>query len=237
MSVPEVSALAFDVFGTVVDWRGGIIREGTALSAAKGLQVDWGEFADQWRDQYRPSMDRVARGEVPWTPLDVLHRQTLDRLLDQFGITSLTEEEKVHLNTAWHRLEPWPDAAEAFPRLREHYILVSLSNGNVALMVDMARYGKIPWDLVLSAEIVRAYKPDPRVYHMVGDLLMLPRDRVMMVAAHQNDLLAAHAEGLRTAFVPRPQSYAPTRQRDHTPDPCFDVVATDFVDLARQLGA
>src|SRR4051794_31733552 len=137
MSVPEVAALAFDVFGTVVDWRGGIIREGAALNAAKGLSVDWAAFADAWRDQYRPSMDRVMRGDVPWTNLDTLHRMTLDKLLVDFGVEGLSEAEKVHLNKVWHRLEPWPDAREALPRLRTRYILVSLSNANVALLVDM----------------------------------------------------------------------------------------------------
>ena len=236
MSAPAVKALAIDVFGTVVDWRGGIIREGTALGTAKGLDVDWGRFADAWRAQYRPNMDRVMSGDLPWTRLDELHRMTLDKLLPEFGVDGLTEAEKVHLNTAWHRLEPWPDAVEGLARLRTRYTLVSLSNANVALLVDMAKYGGLPWDCVLSAEFAHAYKPDPRVYHLVGDLLDLPREQVMMVAAHRGDLHAARGEGLRTGFVPRPQADGPHRTRDLTPDPSFDVVATDFVDFAGQMG-
>jgi 2-haloacid dehalogenase len=237
MAVPTVAALTFDVFGTVVDWRGGIIREGTRLNAEKGLSVDWAAFADAWRGQYRPSMHKVMSGELPWTNLDTLHRRSLDQLLAEYGVSGLTEDEKVHLNKAWHRLDPWPDAVEGMTRLRRRYTLASLSNGNVSLLVDMAKYGGLPWDCVLSAELARAYKPDPRVYRMAADLLGLPRDQVMMVAAHKGDLHAAHAEGLRTAFVPRPQADGPNRQRDLTPDPTFDVVATDFLDLARQLGA
>ena len=237
MPAPAVKAMAFDVFGTVVDWRGGVIREGNALSAAKGLSVDWPRFADAWRGQYRPNMDRVMSGALPWTNLDALHRLTLDSLLAEYGIADqLTEAEKVQLNTAWHRLDAWPDAAEALPRLRQRYILATLSNGNVALLVNMARYANLPWDCVLSAELAHAYKPDPRTYHLVCDLLDLPRDQVMMVAAHKNDLLAAHAEGLRTAFIPRPESYGPDQAPDLTPEPIFDVVATDFLDFARQMG-
>jgi 2-haloacid dehalogenase len=182
-------------------------------------------------------MDRVMSGEQPWTKLDALHRETLDRLLVELGIAGLSEDEKADLNKAWHRLDAWPDALEGLPRLKKRYILVTLSNGNVSLLVNMARHAGLPWDLVLSAELARAYKPDPRTYHLVADLLDLPRDQVMMVAAHKGDLHAAHAEGLRTAFVPRPQADGPNRTRDLTPEPTFDVVATDFVDLARQLGA
>jgi len=236
MSVPEVKALAFDVFGTVVDYRTTIIREGAQLNQMKGLAVDWPRFADAWRGRYRPSMARVMSGEWPWMNLDALHRRSLDGLLVEFGIDTLTEAEKIHLNRVWHRLQPWPDAIAGLARLRTRYIVATLSNGNMALLVDMAKYSGLPWDCILSAELVRAYKPDPRVYQMVADLLALPAHQVMMAAAHQDDLRAAQAVGLRAAFVPRPLEFGPDATRDLTPDPSFDLVATDFLDLARQMG-
>lgn len=232
----RVEALAFDVFGTVVDYRSTIIAEGEALSAAKGLDVDWAAFADAWRGRYRPSMDRVMRGERPWTNLDALHRDALEELLPEFGVRGLSEAEKDHLNAVWHRLRPWGDTVPGLTRLRTRYVLATLSNGNVRLLVDMARDAGLPWDLVLSAELVRAYKPDPRAYRMVSDLLMLDPERVMMVAAHRDDLRAAREQGLRTAYVMRPLEHGPGAVPDLTPDPDFDVVANDLVDLARRLG-
>jgi 2-haloacid dehalogenase len=233
----QIKALTFDVFGTAVDYRSTIIREGGRLNATRGLTVDWARFADAWRGQYRPNIDRVARGELPWMNLDALHRRALDELLAQFGITTLTEEEIADLNRVWHRLEPWPDAVAGLERLRQRYIVATLSNGNVSLLVNMAKHSGLPWDCILSAELARVYKPDPAVYHMAAGLLGLRPEQVMMVAAHQSDLRAAQAQGLRAAFVSRPLEHGPDAIPDQTPDPAFDVVASDFLDLAHQLGA
>ena len=231
----EVRALVFDVFGTVVDYRGTIIREGEQLNREKGLTVDWAKFADAWRGQYRPNMQRVMSHELPWTNLDALHRMALDELLKEFGVTSLSEDEKVHLNKVWHRLQPWTDSVEGLTRLKQRYILGTLSNGNVGLLVDMAKYSGLPWDVIFSAELVKVYKPDPRAYQMTYQLLGLQPQEVMLVAAHPDDLLAAKAQGLSAGFVPRPLEKGPDNVPDLTPDPSFDIVASDFVDLARQM--
>ena len=235
MSLAGVQALTFDVFGTVVDWRGSIIREGEALGAAHGLAVDWAAFADAWRGGYRPSMARVRSGELPWTKLDALHRMILDELLVKCGISTLSEADKQHWNRVWHRLTPWPDSVPGLTRLRQHYVLATLSNGNVALLTNMAKHGGLPWDCILSAEIVRHYKPDPETYLGAADLLGLQPSEVMMVAAHKSDLKAAQAVGLRTAFVERPLEFGPGVEVDVTPDPAIDVHARDFNDLADQL--
>jgi 2-haloacid dehalogenase len=231
-----IKALAFDVFGTVVDWRGSIVAEGERLTTERGLPMDWGRFADAWRARYRPSMDRVMRGELPWTTLDALHRTSLEEVLDELGITGLTDAQKDELNHVWHRLRPWPDSVAGLIRLRERYILATLSNGNVRLLVDMARHSGLPWDCILSAELVRAYKPDPRVYQMAVELLAVEPHEVLMVAAHPADLRAAQAQGLRTAYVPRPLEHGPNEQPDLALGASFDLVASDFLDLARQLG-
>ena len=234
----DVRALVFDVFGTVVDYRGTIIREGEQLNREKGLEVDWAAFADAWRGQYRPNMQRVMRQELPWTKLDGLHQMALDELLQQFGVTSLSEEEKVHLNNVWHRLQPGPDAIVGLTRLKQRYTIGTLSNGNVGLLVDMAKYSKLPWDVIFSAELVKAYKPDPRTYQMTYELLGLQPQQVMLVAAHKNDLQAAQAVGLRAGFVSRPLEYGPGKTSDTaSEEDGFDIVASDFEDLARQLGA
>lgn len=235
MSLAGVQALTFDVFGTVVDWRGSIIREGEALGAAHGLEVDWAAFADAWRGGYRPSMARVRSGELPWTKLDALHRMILDELLDKFSIRTLSEADKQHWNRVWHRLTPWPDSVPGLTRLRQHYVLATLSNGNVALLTNMAKHGGLPWDCILSAEIVRHYKPDPETYLGAADLLGLQPSEVMMVAAHKSDLKAAQAVGLRTAFVERPHEFGSGVEVDVGPDPDIDVHACDFNDLADQL--
>ena len=164
MSFSGVKALTFDVFGTVVDWRGSIIKEGGALGAAYGLDVDWAAFADAWRGGYAPSMARVRNGELPWTNIDALHRMILDDLLEKWGITGMSEEDKQHWNRVWHRLTPWPDSVAGLTRLRQHYVLATLSNGNMALLTNMAKHGGLPWDCILSAEIMRHYKPDPETY-------------------------------------------------------------------------
>jgi 2-haloacid dehalogenase len=232
----DPKALVFDVFGTVVDWRSTIIREGEALGREKNIYVDWGAFADAWRSRYAPSMDRVRRGEIPWTKLDDLHRVSLEELLAEFGIEGLSCAEKDHFNRVWHRLDPWPDAVEGLTRLRGRYIIATLSNGNVALLTNMARRAGLPWDLVLSAELVRHYKPDPETYLMPPLLLDLEPEQVMMVAAHVYDLRSARDNGLRTAYVPRPLEFGPGVEAE-PPDPAFDLVAGDFVELADRLGA
>ena len=233
----EIKALTFDVFGTVVDWRGSIIREGEAFGAARGLDVDWAQFADKWRGGYGPSMNRVRKGELPWLNIDALHRMILDQLLDEFEIGGLSEAEKDYLNRVWHRLLPWPDAVSGLQRLRERFIVAPLSNGNIALLTNMAKHAGLPWDCILSSELAKHYKPDPEVYQTAADLLGLPPSQVMMVAAHPGDLLASAAVGFKTGFVPRPEEYGPHRNPDLQHDVAFDVVANDFNDLASQLGA
>ncbi len=231
----EVKALTFDVFGTVVDYRSTILHEGALLNQAKGLQVDWARFADAWRGRYRPNMDRVARGELPWMNIDALHWLALEEVLEEFEITSLTRQEKEHVHRVWHRLEPWPDSVEGLNQLRQKRIIATLSNANVALLTNMARYSNLPWDGILSAELAKAYKPDPKVYHLACELLGLAPEQIMMVAAHLYDLRAAQSHGFKTAFVLRPHEYGPAHLPDLTPDPTFDVVASDLIDLARQL--
>jgi 2-haloacid dehalogenase len=235
MAVSGVKALAFDVFGTVVDWRSAVIRHGEELGKKKNLEVDWATFADEWRGRYAPSMDRVRRGEIPWTNLDALHRASLQELLEEFSIEGLTEEEKDYLNKVWHRLAPWPDSVPGLQRLRERYILTTLSNGSVALLTNMAKRASLPWDLILSAELVHHYKPDPETYLMVPNLLDLRPEQVMLVAAHPNDLRHAQSNGLRAGYVPRPSEFGPEGEAEPA-DPSFDLVADDLIELSEKLG-
>jgi 2-haloacid dehalogenase len=230
-----VKALAFDVFGTVVDWRGSIIHAGNQWGQTKGLQVDWAKFADRWRAAYGPSMDKVRDGSLAWMNLDQLHRLTLDELLMEFSIAGLSEEDKNYWNRVWHRLTPWPDAVEGLTRLRSKFVVATLSNGNVSLLVDMAKFAGLPWDMVLSAELFHHYKPDREVYLGGAELLGCQPAEVMMVAAHPYDLKAARACGLRTAFVSRPLEYGPQSQTASSTGERFDFSARDFVDLANQL--
>ncbi len=240
-----IRALVFDVFGTVVDWRASIILEGGALAAAKGLRVDWPAFADAWRAGYAPAMQRAMaqspQGESAWANVDVLHREILEGLLPRFGLDGLSEAERVHLNRVWHRLDPWPDVVRGLRRLKSHFVISTLSNGNVALLVDMAKHGRLPWDCVLSGELVRKYKPDPEVYQMAARLLDFECEQVLMVAAHPSDLRGAQRAGLRTAYVARPLERGPNPLGAPPPDALaddrFDVVADDFNDLALHLGA
>lgn len=232
----DVRALAFDVFGTVVDWRTSLIRELTALGKAKGLRADWPKFADAWRGGYGLGMDRIRKGELPWMKIDQLHRMILERLLTEFAVPDLSESEREDLNRVWHRLDPWPDAVPGLTRLKRRYIIATLSNGNVSLLTNMAKRAGLPWDCILSAELARRYKPDKEVYLMAADLLGLKPAQVMMVAAHPSDLRAAGSVGMRTAYVPRPAERGPGGQAE-PPDPDFDLTVKDFVDLARQMGA
>ena len=236
MSLSDVKALTFDVFGTVVDWRSSVIRECRELGRARGIDVDWAEFADRWRDGYAPAMARVRSGELPWTKIDALHRMILDGLLEEFGVTGLSEEEKDHWNRVWHRLAPWPDSVAGLTRLRSRFIVATLSNGNVALLTNMAKRAGLPWDCILSAELMRSYKPDPETYLGAADLLGLRPEEVMMVAAHKDDLRSAQAVGLKAAFVARPLEFGPDRAVDTAPEPEFDVNASDIEDLADKMG-
>lgn len=237
MGLASVKALTFDIFGTVVDWRSSIIRDGAALGERKGLHVDWAEFADAWRAGYGPSMNRVRRGGLPWTNIDGLHRLILDDLLKKFEIEGLSEDEIAQFNRTWHRLTPWPDAVSGLTRLKRKFVIATLSNGNVALLTNMAKNAGLPWDVILSSELAHRYKPDKEVYLTAARLLGLEPGQVMMVAAHKGDLRASAGVGFRTAFVPRPHERGPNGQPDLTPDPSFDVIAEDFVDLAEKLGA
>ena len=229
----DVRALVFDVFGTVVDWRGGVAREARRLL---GDGVDAFALADDWRGRYAPSMDRVRRGELPWTPLDELHRASLDELLPEFGLAGTDAAIRAELVLAWHRLDPWPDAVPGLTRLARGRVVAPLSNGNIALIVDMAKRAGLPWDVVLGAEVVRHYKPDPEVYDAAPQLLALRPDQVMMVAAHVEDLVAARARGLRTAYVHRPGEFG-GRVTPPATDPDADLSVTSFTELADRLGA
>jgi 2-haloacid dehalogenase len=233
----SLSVLAFDVFGTVMDWRSSVIAEGERLSQARAIAVDWEAFADAWRAVYRPSLDRVQRGELPWTKLDILHRMSLEEILKRFKIEGLNEEEKDHFNRVWHRLKPWPDSVPGLQRLKTRFVVTTLSNGNISLLTNMAKHAGLPWDCILSAENVQHYKPDPEVYRLVPELFDLRPDQVMLVAAHEHDLQAAQKHGLRTAFVHRPLEHGSGKAAAIPPAGNYDFMATDFLDLAEQIGA
>jgi 2-haloacid dehalogenase len=233
----DIRALAFDVFGTVVDWRASVAREAEAALAPKGGALDWGDFADRWRARYQPAMQRVRSGERPFVTLDVLHRENLVGVLADLGVAGLTEAELDHLNRAWHRLDPWPDVVDGLGRLKRRFILATLSNGNVALMVNMARRAGLPWDVILGAEVARAYKPAPEAYDSAARMLGLKPAEVLMVAAHPGDLRAAAARGLRTAYVHRPLEQGPAREPKRPEAGAFDYAAEHFIDLAQQVGA
>jgi 2-haloacid dehalogenase len=231
-------ALLFDTFGTVVDWRGSIIQEGQAWNKTKRVDIDWAALADQWRAGYAPALEKVRTGQLPWTKLDVLHRMILDEVLKQFRMMpALSEEEKDDLNRVWHRLKPWPDSVAGLKRLKKKFTIAPLSNGNVALLTNMAKHAELPWDLILSAELARHYKPDREAYLTSVELLGLQPGEVMMVAAHVNDLNAARSFGLGAGFIHRPHEYGPARLADKAAPGQFDVVSKDMMDLASQLGA
>jgi 2-haloacid dehalogenase len=232
----DVKALLFDVFGTVVDWRSSIIAELSGFGATKRLGTDWAQFTDDWRSLYQPAMEEVRSGRRAWTILDVLHRESLEKLLAKHKITGLDEAEKDHLNRIWHRLKPWPDAVSGLMRLKTRYIIGTLSNGNVGLLTRMAKHAALPWDVVLGAETARAYKPLPDAYIASAALLNLEPAQVMLVAAHNNDLAAAAATGMRTAFVARPTEYGPHQKIDLRADRNWDVVADSFPGVADAMG-
>jgi 2-haloacid dehalogenase len=230
------TALAFDVFGTVVDWRSSIIRELEQFGRTHGVQQDWPALADSWRAGYAPAMDRVRRGDLPWTRIDDLHRMILEELLGAAGITSICVEDVDELNRAWHRLDPWPDTVSGLTRLKEKFTITTLSNGNMSLLTNMAKRAGLPWDCVISAELFHHYKPDPQAYLGCADLLGVPPDELMLVAAHPSDLRAARDAGLMTAYVDRPLELGPNRPAQRVDDGEFNYTATDFLNLADQLG-
>ncbi len=232
MSKGSIQILAFDVFGTVVDWHGSVSAEVQRL----GLGVDPDAFARAWRAGYRPAMARVMSGELPWTRIDDLHRMILLDVLRDFDVTQLEPAAIDDLNRVWHRLDPWPDAVQGLTRLKSRYTICTLSNGNIALLTHMAKRAGLPWDCVLSAEVFRAYKPDPKAYLGVADVFGVEPEQVMLVAAHHDDLTAARACGLATAYVERPLEFGAAHPKDVSPHRDNNLHARDFIDLAQQLG-
>lgn len=234
----QIKALAFDVFGTVVDWRGSIIAEGAAFEREHGLApIDWPRLADAWRGGYAPAMDRVRHGELPWQKIDRLHRMILDQLLSDFGISGLSEAALDHLNCVWHRLRPWPDSVPGLTRLKRKFVITTLSNGNVSLLVDMARHAGLPWDCVISSELFRHFKPDPETYRGCAELLDVETGALLMVAAHKSDLRAARRSGCRTAFIRRAAEYGPHVERNLDFEADFDFNVDSIEALADALGA
>jgi len=233
-----IKALLFDVFGTVVDWRGGVARHVGPFLGRRNMAVDATEFADAWRREYSPAMEEIRSGRRSFVRLDVLHKENLVKVLRSFGIDidSVTADELDELNLAWHRLDPWPDSVEGLLRLKRQFIIAPLSNGNIRLMVDMAKRAALPWDAILGAEVVRAYKPSPQVYADTTDILGFSPAEVCMVAAHNGDLAAARQCGLKTAFVLRPVEHGPGQQSDLRAEQSWDYEAADLNDLATQLG-
>ncbi|PYE27952.1 2-haloacid dehalogenase [Paraburkholderia silvatlantica] len=233
----EIKALVFDVFGTVVDWRSGVAREAAAFLHRHAPHLDAFEFADAWRREYSPAMEEIRSGRRSYVRLDVLHRENLVKVLARSGIAGVTDAEIGELNLAWHRLDPWPDALGALNRLKRRFIIAPLSNGNIRLMVDIARRAGLPWDAILGAEVVRAYKPSPQVYSETADILGLAPAELCLVAAHNGDLAAARRLGLSTAFVVRPTEHGPDQTTDLKAEQAWDFVVDDLNELASQLDA
>jgi 2-haloacid dehalogenase len=235
--ISAVKALVFDVFGTVVDWRSSLIADFTQWGVTRGIDADWTALVDAWRGAYVASMDDVRKHpEHGYLILDQLHRRSLEKLVAQFSIQELNEADLHHLNLGWHRLHAWPDSVAGLTRLKKKYIIGPLSNGNVALLTNMAKFAGLPWDLVLSAELFEHYKPDPETYLGAARLLGLKPQQVMMVAAHNNDLSAAQKLGLKTAFVARPTEYGPLQKLDFEATGDWDIVARDFGGIADRMG-
>lgn len=235
----QVKALVFDVFGTVVDWREGIARDAAPFLARHGRgEIDPRAFADAWRRRYQPAMEECRSGRRPFTRLDVLHRENLELVLRDHGLdpARVGEAELDDLNRAWHRLDPWPEAVAGLTRLRRRFVLAPLSNGNIALLLNMAKRAAIPWDAILGAEVAQAYKPDPQAYLRTAEVLGIRPEELCLVAAHNGDLAAARRSGLATAFVARPAEHGPGQATDLEPAQAWDVVARDFQDLAAKLG-
>ena len=227
-----VQVLAFDIFGTVVDWHGSILREMAALHPG----VDGDAFARAWRDGYQPAMAPIREGSRGWTLIDTLHREILDAILPRFGLGHLDEAARAHLNRVWHRLDAWPDSVEGLTRLKRRYTITTLSNGNIGLLTDMAKRAGLPWDCILSAEVFRAYKPDPAVYLGVAKVFDLQPEQVMLVAAHHDDLEGARACGLRSAYIERPLEFGAAHVKDVSPQAGNHLHAASLTALADQLG-
>ena len=230
-----VKALLFDVFGTLVDWRTSIAREAERILAPLGHRLNWLAFADAWRAEYQPGMEEVRSGRIPFAKLDVLHRRNLERFIPRIGLTGLSDRVLLDLTMAWHRLDAWPDVPAALARLKRRFIIAPCSNGNIALMVDLARRNNLPWDAILGAEVAGDYKPKPRAYLSACDALNLEPARCMMVAAHSNDLKAAAACGLRTAHTARVNEYG-ANTGEPAPTVPVDYAAADLAALADKLG-
>ncbi len=234
----HVKALLFDTFGTVVDWRNGIARDAAPFLAKHGIGADAHTLADAWRRRYRPAMKEIIEGRRPFTRLDVLHRENLEAVLRDLGAdpARIPEAELDHLNRAWHRLDPWPDAIPGLTRLKQRFIIAPLSNGNIALLLNMAKRAGLPWDAILGAEVAQAYKRDPRAYLNTAEILGLPPEACMMVAAHNDDLAAARKVGFATAFVLRATEHGPAQATNLSAEQDWDVIAADMQDLATRLG-
>jgi 2-haloacid dehalogenase len=234
----DVQALVFDVFGTVVDWRSGVAREATPFLFRYAPSADPAAFADAWRRRYSPAMEEVRSGRRSFVRLDVLHRENLEAALAEFGIdpSAVPPSELDGLNLAWHKLDPWPDSVPGLARLKRRFIIAPLSNGNIRLMLDMAKRAGLPWDAILGAEVAQAYKPTPQAYLRTAETLMLKPEQVCLVAAHNEDLAGARRCGLRTAFIPRPTEHGRGQTTDLRPEGDWDIVASDLMDLANQLG-
>jgi 2-haloacid dehalogenase len=232
-----IEALLFDVFGTVVDWRSSLIRRLERFGRENSLQANWATLADDWRAEYEPAMKAVRDGQCPWTSLEHLHRESLDQLLPRHGLRSLSETQRQQLVLGWHFLDPWPDTVSGLTRLKRKYIMGTLSNGGVRLLTDMAKFAGLPWDVILSSDNFRRYKPDPEVYLGAAELLDTVPTNIMLVAAHNYDLKAARQHGYKTAFVARPAEYGPRQSRDFKAESDWDFVAKDFEELASQLRA
>ena len=232
----DIKALTFDVFGTVVDWRSSIAREGEVFAKLHNIKgIDWVKFAESWRAGYTPSMNRVRNGEIPWANIDELHKSILNKLILKYGIEGISDEDKNDFNRAWHRLSPWPDVLGGLKRLRSKFVIATLSNGNVSLLTNMAKNAGLPWDYILSAELSKHYKPDPEVYKNAEGLLGLHPYQVMMVAAHNFDLEAAKQIGMKTAYVHRPLEFGPDKDLEQISIEDFDFIAKDFENLAEIL--
>jgi 2-haloacid dehalogenase len=234
-AVLQIKALLFDVFGTVVDWRSSIAREVERALGADHPEISGYEFADAWRAKYQPAMERVRQGEREWVKLDELHRDNLLEVLTDYKVAGMDAGQIDDLNFAWHRLSPWPDSVTGLTRLKSKFIIGTLSNGNIALIVKMAKNAGLPWDVVLGAEVARAYKPTPESYLRSAAALSLKPEQCMLVAAHNSDLLAALKTGFKTAFVVRPTEYGPNQDFDIEAEHDYDYIAADFLDLADQL--
>jgi len=234
-SPEKVRAIVFDTFGTVVDWRGSLIRALYNFGKERGLEAPWERIADRWRAAYQPNLDRVRRGELEWTILDELHHAALVELLPEFGISPLPETDLRFLTSCWHRLSAWPDAVDGLRRLKRKYVIGPLSNGNLSLLVNLAKFAELPWDVIFGADLFRHYKPDPETYLGVCAFLGLRSEQVMLGAAHNYDLAAARGLGLRTGFIARPLEHGPGQTTDLSADQPWDIIATDMVDLAEQM--